>query len=344
MHIALISDAWFPQVNGVVRTLSTVVRELRAMGHQVSTITPDMFRSIPCPGYKEIRLSLTAAVGKRLAQLKPDAIHIAVEGPLGLLARRYCLKHGLPFTTAYHTKFPEYLQEQYGIPSWLTYPLVRRFHAPSCSVMVATPTLEAELLARGFKNIARWSRGVDTDLFAPGDKSFLDLPRPIMLNVGRVSAEKNIGAFLDLDLPGTKLVVGDGPQLKELRKKYPQVHFAGVKAGAELAKYYAASDVFVFPSKTDTFGLVLLEALASGLPVAAYPVTGPLDVITSQDVGCLDLDLQQAVRAALKLSPQRCREYALTYSWRASAEQFVNNLKPRQIQSPTDRLCRRAAA
>jgi glycosyltransferase involved in cell wall biosynthesis len=343
MHIAIISDAWFPQVNGVVRTLSTIVEELRAMGHRVSTITPDLFKSIPCPGYKEIRLSLNANVGKHLDRLNPDAIHIAVEGPLGILARRYCLKRRLPFTTAYHTKFPEYLMEQYGIPVCLTYPLVRRFHAPSCSVMVATPTMEADLIARGFKNITRWSRGVDTSLFAPGDKTFLDLPRPIWLNVGRVSAEKNIGAFLDLDLPGTKVVVGDGPQLNELKGKYPQVHFAGVQTGKTLARYYSASDVFVFPSRTDTFGLVLLEALASGLPVAAYPVTGPIDVITSEEVGILNADLQEAARRALYLSPERCWSYAMYYSWRASAEQFLNNLRPCQLPGTRHSTCIRAA-
>ena len=343
MHIALISDAWFPQVNGVVRTLSTTVKELRAMGHTVSTITPDLFRTIPCPGYKEIRLSLNADVARRLDALKPDAIHIAVEGPLGMLARRYCIKRGLPFTTAYHTKFPEYLQEQYGIPASLTYPLVRRFHGRACSVMVATPSMEADLISRGFKNIVRWSRGVDTELFSPaaGGKDLLQLPRPLWLNVGRVSAEKNIGAFLGLDLPGTKVVVGDGPQLAALRKQYPEVHFAGMKSGSELASYYAACDVFVFPSKTDTFGLVLLEALASGLPVAAYPVTGPVDVITSAEVGCLDQDLQKAALTALSLSPERCREYALQYSWRASAEQFLNNLRPCRIAR--GERCERAA-
>jgi glycosyltransferase involved in cell wall biosynthesis len=327
MHIAIVSDAWFPQVNGVVRTLSTTVQELRAMGHQVSTITPDLFRNFPCPGYKEIRLSFRADVAKRLAALQPDAIHIAVEGPLGIQARRYCLKKGLPFSTAYHTKFPEYLEEQYGIPARLVYPLIRRFHAASCSVMVATATMEAELTSKGFSNIVRWSRGVDTGLFAPGEKSFLDLPRPIWLSVGRVSKEKNLEAFLDLDLSGTKVVVGDGPQLQQLKLRYANVHFVGVKMGKDLARYYAASDVFVFPSLTDTFGLVLLEALASGLPVAAFPVTGPLDVVTSAEVGCLDTDLRKAALQALTLSPEACRKYAMQYSWRASSEQFLGNLQ-----------------
>jgi glycosyltransferase involved in cell wall biosynthesis len=327
MHIVIVSDAWFPQVNGVVRTLSTTAAELRKLGHRVSTITPDLFSTIPCPGYKEIRLSLRANVAKRIRDLAPDAVHIAVEGPLGLQARRYCVKNKVPFSTAYHTKFPEYLKEQYSIPMWMTYPLIRRFHAKSCSVMVATPSLEAHLTARGFKNIVRWSRGVDTDLFAPRDKSFLQLPRPIWLSVGRVSREKNLTAFLDLDLAGTKVVVGDGPQLAQLKSRYPDVHFVGAQTGETLAKYFSASDVFVFPSLTDTFGLVLLEALSSGIPVAAYPVTGPIDVITSENVGCLHTDLREAALTALHLSSEKCREFALQHSWEASTLQFVKNLR-----------------
>jgi glycosyltransferase involved in cell wall biosynthesis len=264
-----------------------------------------------------------------LDAFNPDAIHISVEGPLGRVARRYCLDRSLLFTTAYHTKFPEYLHHQFRVPQGLTYAFVRRFHAPSSAVMVATPTLERELKDHGLRNIVRWSRGVDSALFAPNpDKGFLQLPRPIWLNVGRVSVEKNISAFLSLVLPGSKLVVGDGPQLAELKREYPDVHFVGQKTGEELARYYAASDVFVFPSKSDTYGLVLLEALASGLPVAAYPVTGPIDVITAETVGSLDENLQLAAEKALKLSPLACREFALTHSWQACALQFANNLVP----------------
>jgi glycosyltransferase involved in cell wall biosynthesis len=327
MHIVIVSDAWFPQVNGVVRTLSTTINELRKLGHQVTTITPDLFKSIPCPGYNEIRLSIGANVARMLRRMTPDAVHIAVEGPLGLKARRYCIKNNVPFSTAYHTKFPEYLKEQYGVPMWLTYPLIRRFHARSCSVMVATPSMEAHLISKGFKNIVRWSRGVDTNLFAPRGKSFLELPRPIWLSVGRVSKEKNLAAFLDLKLSGTKLVVGDGPQLAQLKARYPDVQFVGSQTGETLANYFSASDVFVFPSQTDTFGLVLLEALASGIPVAAYPVTGPIDVITSPDVGCLHENLHEAAIRALELSPEKCRDYALQFSWEASTLQFVKNLR-----------------
>ncbi|HSK41678.1 MAG TPA: glycosyltransferase family 1 protein [Arenibaculum sp.] len=330
MRILVVSDAWLPQVNGVVRTLETTRRELERLGHEVEIIGPDLFASVPMPTYPEIRLALSA--GRRLAgmidALRPDAIHIATEGPLGFAARRYCLKRDLPFTTAYHTRFPEYLRDRVPIPLRLSYAVMRRFHAPAAAVMVATRSIEDDLRRRGFSNIRRWSRGVDTDLFRPRDKAFLADPRPISMYVGRVAVEKNIEDFLKLDLPGTKYVVGDGPQLAELRRRHPLVRFAGARHGEDLARYYAAADVFVFPSRTDTFGLVLLEALASGVPVAAYPVPGPLDVLDGTGTGCLDEDLGRAVACALGIPPGPCREHALRFSWRASAEQFLGNLRP----------------
>jgi glycosyltransferase involved in cell wall biosynthesis len=330
VKILIVTDAWYPQINGVVRTLNTTRLELEKLGHSVEIVGPDRFPTVPLPTYPEIRLALAA--GGKLARLidafDPDAIHIATEGPLGCAARRYCLRHGLPFTTAYHTRFPEYVRDRLPVPLALCYAVVRRFHAPSSAVMVATPSIENDLTARGFHNIRRWSRGVDTDLFHPRDKAFLTDPRPISLYVGRVAVEKNLEAFLKLDLAGTKYVVGDGPQLAEYRRRYPEARFVGTRQGEELAQYYAAADVFVFPSRTDTFGLVLLEALASGVPVAAYPVPGPLDVIDGSGAGCLDEDLGRAVRAALTIAPERSREHALRFSWRASAEQFLHNLRP----------------
>lgn len=330
MHILVVTDAWFPQVNGVVRTLDTIGRELAGLGHDIRFFTPQDCRTVPCPSYPEIRLAVGARrrVRRVIEDARPDAIHIATEGPLGHAARRHCLRHGLPFTTAYHTRFPEYVHARWRVPLGLGYAVMRRFHRPSRGVMVATPSVEAALAARGFTNFRRWSRGVDLDLFRPRDKGFLDFPRPISLFVGRVAVEKNLGAFLGLDLPGTKCVVGDGPALAELRARYPEARFLGAKSGEDLARAYAAADVFVFPSLTDTFGLVLLEALASGVPVAAYPVAGPLDVIGGSGAGVLDADLGRAVRAALEIPPERCRAHALTYSWRNSAEQFLGNLIP----------------
>jgi glycosyltransferase involved in cell wall biosynthesis len=330
VNILIVSDAWHPQVNGVVRTISTVRKELESMGQTVEVIGPDRFRTLPMPSYPEIRLAIGAkrSLWTMIADLRPDCIHIATEGPLGFAARAYCLKHGKPFTTAYHTRFPEYVRDRAPIPLILSYALVRRFHKPSSAVMVATQTIEDALVGRGFANIKRWTRGVDTELFRPRDKNFLDLPRPLSMYVGRVAVEKNLEEFLKLDLPGTKVVVGDGPARDELQRKYPAVHWVGAKHGEELAQHYAAADVFVFPSRTDTFGLVLLEALASGVPVAAYPVPGPLDVVNGSGVGVLDEDLKRAVEGALTISPQTCRDYALGYSWRRSAEQFLSNLRP----------------
>ena len=330
MRIALVSDAWHPQVNGVVRTLDRVAEELAALGHRAAPITPESFVTVPCPTYPEIRLALRP--GGRLAGLleaaAPEALHIATEGPLGLAARRWCLGRKRPFTTSFHTRFPEYVAARTGLPPGLGYAWLRRFHRPSAGVLVATERLCAELAGRGFKRLKLWGRGVDTELFRPRDAPVLDLPRPRHLYVGRVAVEKNLPAFLDLELAGSKLVVGGGPQLESLRRRYPDVHFLGPLFGEDLARVYASCDVFVFPSLTDTFGLVMLEALASGLPVAAFPVPGPLDVIGDSGAGALDRDLAAAARRALAIPRARCRDYALGYSWRQTAERFVGYLAP----------------
>ncbi len=330
MRILIATDAWDPQVNGVVRTLKATARELEARGHDVRFITPDGFTTVPMPTYPEVRLALfaKARIADVISTFMPDAIHIATEGPIGLGARQVCVERGLPFTTSFHTRFPEYIEARIALPSSWTYGLVRWFHQAASRTMVATASLEHELRGRGFTNLCAWSRGVDTNLFKPGAKSLFDLPRPISLYVGRVAVEKNIDAFLALDLPGTKVVVGDGPQLAELRARFPGVHFAGARFGQDLAAHYAASDVFVFPSRTDTFGLVMLEALACGVPVAAFPVQGPRDVLErGAGAGVLDECLKSAVERALTLSPQRCRQYALQYSWGACTNQFLDNLE-----------------
>jgi glycosyltransferase involved in cell wall biosynthesis len=331
LRIALVSDAWAPQINGVARTLRMLVDELENAGHALEIVTPDRFRTIPCPTYPEIRLALRPR--RRIAALfeahRPQAIHIATEGPLGMAARRLCLTRGLPFTTAFHTKFPEYVAARFAVPTSWSYAWLRRFHAPSRGVMVATETVRRDLHHRGFAQLKHWGRGVDDTLFDPARRvEEYGLPRPIFLFVGRVAVEKNLPAFLDLDLPGSKLIVGDGPLLDRFRRRYPAVHFTGTREGEELARVYASADVFVFPSLTDTFGLVLLEALASGVPVAAYPVAGPLDVIGDSRVGALDRDLHKAAMAALAIPRARAREFAQTYSWSASAAQFLDNLAP----------------
>ncbi len=330
MKIALVTDAWYPQVNGVVRTLARLGDELALLGHQTCPITPQQFVTAPCPTYPEIRLALRP--GRRLANLledaAPEALHIATEGPLGLAARRWCLSHRRPFTTSFHTRFPEYVAARIGLPPRLGYAWLRRFHRSSAGVMVATERLRAELAGRGFTRLKLWCRGVDTNLFRPRETARLDLPGPRYLYVGRVAVEKNLTAFLDLELAGSKLVVGGGPQLDFLRQRYPDAYFFGPKFGEELAEIYASCDVFVFPSLTDTFGLVMLEALASGLPVAAFPVPGPLDVIGDSGVGVLVDDLVLAARRALTISRERCRDHALKYSWRRSAQQFLSNVAP----------------
>lgn len=330
MRLLIVSDAWYPQVNGVVRTLDTVAGLLRTMGNAVEMFGPDRFRSVPCPTYPEIRLAVDARwrLPRMVDALAPDAIHIATEGPLGIAMRRYCLRRGLRFTTSFHTRFPEYVQARIGLPVGIAYAWLRRFHGAAAATMVATPSLQADLESRGFKRIVRWSRGVDTDQFRPCAAPKANGNGPNWLYVGRVAVEKNIQAFLDLALPGTKHVVGDGPMLETLRRRYPEVQFAGAQHGEALARHYAAADVFVFPSRTDTFGLVLLEALASGLPVAAYPVTGPLDVIGGAGVGALDEDLGRAARLALEVPGARCRDFAVNHDWRHSARQFFDNLVP----------------
>lgn len=330
MRIALVTDAWNPQINGVVRTLSALANGLAAAGHEAVPLTPDLFRTVPCPTDPEVRLALNArrGIAQWLDTLKPGAIHIATEGPLGLAARAYCIERHLRFTTAYHTKYPEYLRARFGIPLSWGYAALRRFHARSSAVMVATETVRRELATRGFERVVTWTRGVDVALFRPGCTPALDLPQPVFLYVGRVAAEKSLPVFLDLDLPGSKLVVGDGHQLPEMKRRYPQVRFAGRQEGETLIRHYASADVFVLPSRTETFGLVLLEALACGLPVAALPVPGPLDVIADSGAGVLDWDLRAAAMTALEIPREICRAHALSFSWRASIEQFLSHAVP----------------
>jgi glycosyltransferase involved in cell wall biosynthesis len=330
MKIAIATDAWHPQVSGVVTKFVRIARELRDMGHEVSLITPDMFRTVPCPTYPQIRLAMNPR--KRIAAFLdafvPDCVHLATEGPIGLAARAYCRSAGYPFTTSYTTRFPEYIRLRFPIPLGVAYALLRWFHGPSKAVMVTTVAMMDELGKWGFKNLVQWSLGVDTTLFSPAAGGQLTDERPIMMYVGRVAVEKSIEDFLELNMAGTKYVVGDGPDFSRLKAKYPRARFVGYKSGYELARYYASADVFVFPSRTDTFGLVMLEALASGVPVAAYPVRGPLDIVVQGETGFLDEDLGRAVVNALALDRGKCREYALAYTWTGSANQFLGNLAP----------------
>jgi glycosyltransferase involved in cell wall biosynthesis len=332
MRILLATDAWEPQVNGVVRTLSRTVAECREMGHEVLTVTPDAFKTIPCPTYPEIRLALGAEeeIRERMAAFEPEAVHIATEGPIGIATRRICLEWKLPFTTSYHTKFPEYVSARFPVPVQVGYAYMKWFHKPSGRLMVATPTLRDELVRHGFRNVSPWTRGVDTELFRPDREPIFpaDWPRPIWLNVGRVAVEKNIEAFAEPDLPGTKVIVGDGPAKADLEARYPEVKFTGAMFGEDLARAFADADVFVFPSWTDTFGLVILEAMAAGTPVAAYPAHGPIDIIPGSGAGAIDDDLRTACMACLNLDRKTVRAYAEQFSWRASAEEFVRNLQP----------------
>ena len=331
MRIALVTDAWFPQVNGVVRTWSTVVEHCRSLGHEVLVISPDQFKTFPLPNYPEIRLPIRPGPRMRamLDEFQPDAIHIPTEGTLGYAARRFCKRRGYSFTTSYHTQYAQYINRYTGFPKRMTYRMLRWFHGRADATLVPTPSIARELSDRRFENLRVWTRGVDCELFRPYGKELLDhLPRPIFSYVGRVSAEKNLEAFLGLDLPGSKVIVGDGPSLKGLKRRFPDAHYAGFQHGEALARHFAASDVFVFPSRSDTFGVVLLEAMACGVPVAAYPVTGPIDVVDNGTVGVLDEDLGAAAVAALKLDPSACRDYALTYSWARCAEIFLDTLVP----------------
>ena len=327
MRILVATDAWHPQVNGVVRTLTMMAGAAKALGIDVSFLTPQSFRTFAMPSYPDLRVALPGAakIARLIAEARPDSIHIATEGPIGFAVRRYCRKRGLPFTTSLHTRFPEYISARLPIPESWSWSALRWFHGASEAVMAATPALAGELRECGFRNVVLWPRGVDAELFRPRAVD-LGVPRPIFLSVGRVAIEKNLEAFLELDLPGTKVVVGDGPARGVLERKYPQAVFLGALHGEPLAEAYAAADVFVFPSRTDTFGLVLLEALASGVPVAAFPVTGPRDVIGAAEVGVLSEDLRLACLAALKLSPQDCRQFAASQGWEASARAFVNNI------------------
>jgi glycosyltransferase involved in cell wall biosynthesis len=330
MRILIATDAWLPQVNGVVTTIRNTVRELRALGHEVALLTSEGFRTLPCPSYPEIRLAIApgARVARALEEFAPDAVHIATEAPIGLAARRHCLATGRPFTTAYHTQFPEYVHARCRLPIALTYRWLRWFHGPASAVMVATPEIHRRLASRQFTNLAYWSRGVDTDLFAPAPREPLPGRRPVFLYAGRVAVEKNLEAYLRLDLPGTKWVVGDGPARARLEEAFPEVFFHGMKHGRALAYYYQQADVFVFPSRTDTFGLVMAEAMACGTPVAAFPVTGPVDVVRDPAAGVLSHDLRAAAMAALDLDRTAVRRYAMRYSWTAATREFVANLSP----------------
>ncbi len=335
MIVLVATDAWHPQINGVVRTLEALRRSLTERGVVAELLTPDGFPSVSVPTYPGLRCAIPKAreIARRISRTAPDAIHIATEGPIGLAVRHYCLRHGIPFTTSFTTRFAEYVSARFPVPLSWGYLALRRFHSAASATMVSTPSLKAELEARGFSNLRMWSRGVDTELFNPTRTMNLDLPRPIFMNVGRIAVEKNLDAFLSLDLPGSKVVIGHGPQEVELRARYPEATFLGAMSGERLAAHLAGADVFVFPSLTDTFGIAQLEALASGVPVAAFPVTGPQDVIGDAPVGALSNDLRRACLDALAISRDACRTHALGFSWSRSAGQFLANLQPVHVES-----------
>jgi glycosyltransferase involved in cell wall biosynthesis len=330
VRIAIVTDAWAPQVNGVVRTLQAVRAELERMGHRVLIVSPDLYKSVPCPTYPEIRLAIasTRSVGERIAAFGAEAVHLATEGPLCLAARRWCLRHAQPFTTAYHTQFPDYVAKRTGMPAEWFWRYIRWFHAPAEAVMVSTPSIRRTLQAHGIEHVKHWGRGVDLKLFtpdAPPPARYAQLPRPIQLYVGRVAVEKNLEAFLELACPGSKVIVGDGPARAELERRFPDAVFLGPLSGRTLAGAYAGADLFVFPSRTDTFGLVMIEALACGTPVAAYPVSGPIDVLTPK-VGAMREELDAAMAEALTRDRAACAAYGRSFSWEASAQQFLDAL------------------
>lgn len=332
MRIALVTDAWAPQVNGVVRTLQSVRSELERMGHQVEVISPDQYGTLPCPTYPEIRLAVAraATVGRRIESFRPDAIHLATEGPLCLSARRWCLRNAIPFTTAYHTHFPDYLAKRTGLPASLFWRYIRWFHGPAQAVLVSTRSVRESLRAHGIAQVRHWGRGVDLTSFgpdAPIPAAFAAMPRPIQLYVGRIAPEKNLDAFLATSQPGSKVIVGDGPARAALEREWPGAHFLGAMSGRALAGAFAHADIFVFPSRTDTFGLVIIEALACGTPVAAYPVTGPIDILTPQ-TGAMRENLDEAIAAALRLDRAACAAYGQSFTWEASARQFLDGLAP----------------
>lgn len=329
MKILVATDAWRPQVNGVVRTLGSLARAAAKLGVEIDFLSPEGFWTFPVPTYPGLRLAMPGRkrVGERIEAAKADAIHLATEGPIGHAVRGYCIRRGRPFTTSYTTRFPEYISARSPIPQQWIYNALRRFHGPAGVTMVATPSLMSELSERGFANLGMWTRGVDVELFRPDRAIDLDFPRPIFMSVGRVAVEKNLPAFLSLDLPGTKVVIGAGPQEGELKRRFPTAKFLGQLDNGILAAHLAAADVFVFPSLTDTFGVVQLEALASGVPVAAYPVTGPKDVIGDNPIGVLNDDLRTACMQALWISRESCREFALRYSWENSARQFIEHAR-----------------
>jgi glycosyltransferase involved in cell wall biosynthesis len=329
MRLLVATDAWHPQVNGVVRTYEQFAKHAEAMGHEIAFLTPNNRPNIPCPTYPEIRLAMISRRGvrKEIERFQPEFIHVATEGPIGMATRNYCLGAGVPFTTSYHTRFPEYVAARIPVPASWGYAYMRWFHNAGNGIMVSTQSLRDELAARGFRNIHAWSRGVDTEVFRPRDERLFGSDAPVFMYVGRVAPEKNIGAFLDLELPGKKVVVGPGPHLDRLRRRHPDTTFTGPKFGEELAAHFASADVFVFPSLTDTYGVVLLEALACGVPVAAYHVTGPKDVIVQGRVGVLDEDLGRAARAALNIDRGACREFALKFSWETCTRQLLDNIR-----------------
>lgn len=330
MRILLATDAWAPQINGVVRTYENIRKQLEQWGNDVYVIHPDLFNTMPCPSYPEIRLAVLpkTLTAKLIGKYQPDAVHIATEGPVGSAARSYCMNNKIPFTTSFHTQFPEYIRKRVLVPLNLSYAYIRDFHRPACRTLVPTESQKQKLVERGFSKLVTWSRGVDTEIFNPAKKHRYESAGPIFLYMGRVAVEKGIDEFLDLDLPGSKVIVGDGPDLERLKKIYKDVIFTGFKTGHELAEYVAGADVFVFPSRTDTFGIVLIEAMACGLPVAAFPVTGPVDVVENGITGILDNDLQKAAIAALKLNSEKCISAASKFTWKASAQAFLSKLQP----------------